>query len=77
MRVLAVWVTSASNTHPSARFVIAAAVRRLGFCARDLQVLIMDPLVAIQEVLGSLATMRTAGCDSTHAISVGEATYRA
>lgn len=47
--------------HHSARFALAAAVRGFSFHIYNLQVLIMDPLVAIRNVLGSLATMQTAG----------------
>lgn len=53
------------------RFALAAAVTGFSFHMYDLQVLIMDPLVAILKVLSSLATMWTAGWVCTHAISGG------
>ncbi len=60
------------------RFALAAAVTGFSFHIYDLQVWIMDPLVAILKVLCSLATTWTAGWVPTHAISGRtEATYRA
>lgn len=64
-------------SHHSARFALAAAVRGFSSHIYNLQVLKLDPLIAILKVLSSLATMRTAGWASVHAITVGEATYTA